>query len=397
MEEILNDKKDVLKSFKNNKKFQKRKKKKKNSTIILEKKNEDINQNKSKEKNYDKVSKKIESIQNQNNEIFWNNINLNNKKNINFIIPENLNRTEINNNIYNNNNNINIVNNNFLNFWHNYQKFCFLNFNNIIPFFNEYQKLKNINEQEIKFNELREIGLNYLSNIDNLNNYLLKCYKFRMNSLFKPYQFYNNNLLYNKNNQNIKFKNNLNNFDDFIITLKDKTNDPSIEKETKIKVTTSYKNLNNNNTNISKVVQKNIIDIKSIISGVEKRTVVRLSPIPSNYSSFDISKLLDKNLHIENGKNQRIYKALYVPLTKVIGRNIGFCFIMMVEPKYVITFYNTFNGICFNKKKCKKPCSVVFADIQGENFLKISEDPIRSPIIFKDVIKNSENKEEIKE
>ena len=69
----------------------------------------------------------------------------------------------------------------------------------------------------------------------------------------------------------------------------------------------------------------------------------------------------------------------------------------MVEPKYVITFYNTFNGICFNKKKCKKPCSVVFADIQGENFLKISEDPIRSPIIFKDVIKNSENKEEIKE
>ena len=59
---------------------------------------------------------------------------------------------------------------------------------------------------------------------------------------------------------------------------------------------------------------------------------------------------------------------------------------MLVKPKYVIDFYNTFNGKCFGKKKCKKPCKVIWADKQGEEFLKVSEDdPIRKPIIFKDI------------
>ena len=59
---------------------------------------------------------------------------------------------------------------------------------------------------------------------------------------------------------------------------------------------------------------------------------------------------------------------------------------MMAKPKYVYDFYRTFNGRIFNKKKCKKPCCVIWANIQGEDFLKINEDdPIRRPIIFKDL------------
>jgi len=59
---------------------------------------------------------------------------------------------------------------------------------------------------------------------------------------------------------------------------------------------------------------------------------------------------------------------------------------MMAKPKYVIEFYKTFEGRSFGKKKCKKPCSVIWADIQGEAFLKNNEeDPIRKPIIFKDL------------
>ena len=111
-----------------------------------------------------------------------------------------------------------------------------------------------------------------------------------------------------------------------------------------------------------------------------------MNPIPPNYSSFDVSKLLDKYLKIESGKNQRIYKALYTPLCKIIGKNLGYCFVMMSKPKYVIDFYNTFNGKIFGKKKCKKPCNVIWADKQGDDFLKTTEDdPIRKPIIFKDL------------
>ena len=116
------------------------------------------------------------------------------------------------------------------------------------------------------------------------------------------------------------------------------------------------------------------------------RTVVRLSPIPPNYSSFDISKLLDKYLKIESHRNQRIYKALFAPLSKTIGKNLGYCFVMLVSPEYVIKFYETFNGKSFNKKKCKKPCSIIWANLQGDDFLKVSEDPLRSPIIFSDTV-----------
>ena len=61
---------------------------------------------------------------------------------------------------------------------------------------------------------------------------------------------------------------------------------------------------------------------------------------------------------------------------------------MMGAPQYVIDFYTTFNGITFNKKKSRKPCTVIWADVQGDDFLKISDDPLRSPIIFKDLICN---------
>ena len=102
-------------------------------------------------------------------------------------------------------------------------------------------------------------------------------------------------------------------------------------------------------------------------------------------------------MKIEYGKNQRIYKALFVPLSKVIGRNIGYCFVMMVKPKYVIQFYNIFNRFSFNRKKCKKPCTVIWADYQGEDFLNISEDPLRKPITFKDIIDDKEEEEDEKE
>ena len=126
-----------------------------------------------------------------------------------------------------------------------------------------------------------------------------------------------------------------------------------------------------------------MINIDLIMSGKEIRTCVKLGPIPYRYSPFDIIKLIDKYLKTEPGK--RIYISIYVPLTKIIGKNIGFCFVNLVSPKYVIQFYKTFNGITF--KHCKKPCSIVFSDKQ--NFDIDNENPCRNPIIFKDYIKDN--------
>ena len=162
---------------------------------------------------------------------------------------------------------------------------------------------------------------------------------------------------------------------DYYIPIYDIINNNTVENQKtgdmnedieEVEINEPDKNKENNDVDL-----ENNINLDSIISGKETRTVVRLNPIPQHYSTFDICKLLDKYLQIESGKNQRIYKALYIPRHKVTGKNSGYCFVMMVKPKYVVDFYKTFNQKSLGKKKCKKPCNVIWADKQGEEFLKL--------------------------
>lgn len=129
-----------------------------------------------------------------------------------------------------------------------------------------------------------------------------------------------------------------------------------------------------------KVKPENEINVNLILSGKENRTCVRLYPIPKNFSPFDMIRLVDRYLKTIPGK--RIYNSIYVPLTKKLGKNMGFCFINLVSPKFVVDFYEIFNGIYL--KNCKKPCTISFSDNQN---IEITNDPIRSPITFKDCIK----------
>ena len=355
----------------------------------------------------DKIDKEIKdknNIINKNNEIKNDNTQNN--------IHSNNSVYKISNCIYSNqNNNYNNYNN------YNYydkNKFLYLNNNIYSNNNNNNQYLTKILEQKKRFEKLKELGLYALTNVQNINNYLLKLYiNFINNNYNTPFISYNSNIdnnynkfYYNYGNQNhwlynYRPNNNILNMNDlsqlkninnekYTITLKSKTDDPNIEKISKIQVTTSNikdnQNIKQENEAKKDKNIKNIINLEDIKLGKETRTVVRLNPIPPNYSSFDVSKLLDKYLKIESGKNQRIYKALYTPLCKIIGKNLGYCFVMMSKPKYVIDFYNTFNGKIFGKKKCKKPCNVIWADKQGDEFLKTTEeDPIRKPIIFKDL------------
>ena len=394
--------------------------KKNNNCINIENEKKNLN-----------LNKKIKN--NENNEI---NININSK---NFFINQNLNQkpyNRINNKLIGNQ-----INFNFHPFY-TQNNLVGLNSNqNIYNLYTIYNNLyAKIMQQKNEFRQLKELGLYGIINSQNKNNYL---YKMLLNNslglinninnlnqcltLNNPlnsinYNYYGNqnqllnnyvtnqnlvninrNTLNNINNiNNVNNLNNLNNIsgqnipEKYTIIIKNNTKDPDITKLSKIKVTTTYlkdktkKNQENkeqnNKENNKEKSHKNFINIDDIISGKENRTVVRLNPIPPNYSSFDISKLLDHYLNIENGKKQRIYKAIYTPLCKIIGKNLGYCFIMMVKPKYVIDFYKTFNGRVFQKKKCKRPCNVIWANIQGNEFLKTNEDdPIRKPIIFKDI------------
>ena len=381
----------------------------------VEKKNSKKGKNKEKPIYYipiDKIKEELKNKENKENNKLKSKITIENlKKNLNSNINKNINNYPLtNSNNYNNGfHNYSNVNNPYI--YNNKINNC-LNMNvkmyNIIQF-NYYKKiLDKIIKQKKEFQILYNLGLSSLKKPNNNNHYIWYTNSFNNNI----YQF-NNNLLYNNNfgflnpilpnyhqNNNIVKISNINNIincnnknnqnqEQYIITYKSKTNNPNIDRVSKIKVTTSYvkENLNEKkDIGLQKHDKKKLINLEYIESNKETRTVVRLNPIPPNYSSFYISKLLDKYLNIESGKNQRIYKALYVPLCKTIGKNLGYCFVMMVKPKYVIDFYKTFEGKSFGKKKCKKPCNVIWADIQGEPFLKIDEeDPLRKPIIFRDL------------
>ena len=406
---IINDYGDNLNKKNENKdninkeeEFQKEKEKKcRGAAEVKEEKKIQKNENKKDE---------LISINNQINNNITSKIKIeNNNKTFNQNINFNNNTFKrINNGLYTNNNNIlfNQMNkiNNTVGFNNNINNIYNYNNHNLLLYI---QKLNFIIQQKYKFEELKRIGLYALLNSTNLNNYLLNInnnnnlnISYNQNNI-NPLMPFNNNINYNVNNINFNaLQNPLNNYlanhlnnqkkpEKYTIILKSKTNNPNVEKISKIKVTTSYKKdiskTNKENSTQSKKA-KNFINIEDIISGNEKRTVIRLNPIPSNYSSFDVSKLLDNYLKIEHGKNQRIYKALYAPLCKIIGKNLGYCFVMMAKPKYVVDFYKLFNGKCFGIKNCKKPCNVIWADIQGDEFLKLNEeDPLRKPIIFTDI------------
>lgn len=262
---------------------------------------------------------------------------------------------------------------------------------------------------ELQYKSLFTIGLNSMSNPNNVNYPLFNImnifssYLKPQNQLF-PYNYnFNNNIINNfTNNMNPLYnnncfqnpiinslsngnfiQNNINNPEKYTITLKSKTNDPTVEKISKITVTTSYIDNSASKQNNKETIKK-LINLNDIILGKEKRTVVRLNPIPKKYSILNIIKLLDS--HLKRERNKRIYKALYAPYTKGKEKNLGYCFIMMASPRHVIEIYNAFNGKVFGKKKNPNPSKIIWADKQGDEFLKLNDedDDLRKPIIFND-------------
>ena len=260
------------------------------------------------------------------------------------------------------------------------------------------------NTQLIFFQILFQRALSCLANPNNVNHYLLNkyYYLFPQNQIF-PYNFnvhnniinnFSNNInpLYNNNcfqypiinslSNGIFFNNNIFNPENYTITFKSKTNDPTIEKISKITIKTSYIDNSAAKQNNKETVKK-YININDILSGKEKRTVVRLNPIPKKFLILDIIKLLDS--HLKPERNKRIYKALYVPYSKGKEKNLGYCFIMMASPRHVVEIYNAFNGKVFGKKKNQNPSKVIWADKQGDEFLKLNEDDVsRKPVVFSD-------------
>ena len=233
-------------------------------------------------------------------------------------------------------------------------------------------------EQFLNNQKITQKNSNIQNNI-NLNNgfnnfYLNQIQQQQLYSIFH----YNQYLYINKQIQELKLQILMN-----LLNNNKRQNVSNINKKFPKKI---KNNKNNEKKDLKKSNPKpeNEIKIPLILSGEEKRTLVRLSPIPIKYSPFDIIMLIDK--YLKTKKGQRIYNSIYVPLAKGIGKNKGYCFLNLVSPKYVVEFYKIFNGLFFNIKNFKKNCIVVFSDKQTFDYS--NENALKRPIIFKDIIQN---------
>lgn len=212
-------------------------------------------------------------------------------------------------------------------------------------------------------------GGNYPSNNLNIN----------LNSNLQSYKLYNNNF-------NSK-KGDINSNHIMPSTTLESKNKKKDKKKSKKYINNHENKRKEEENNIKKkmidVKPENIINISLILSGKEKRTFVRLHPIPKRLSVHDMVKIIDKYLRTKPG--ERIYNAVYLPLTKRIGKNMGYFFVNLVSPEYVILFYKIFNGFYLRYKKKEKQCIVIFADNQTIDIS--NEDPSRRPFVFTDTIK----------
>ena len=149
---------------------------------------------------------------------------------------------------------------------------------------NQFNTFNNSFKKDISSNFPLYNQINPIIHQQDLNNFLV-LQKIN-NNLMLPFFQKNNNLFFNTNYK-ITFskKNN-----------KNKKNKKSPKKNEDIK---------------SSIKKENIINIELIEFGKEKRTIVRLLPIPNKYSPFDIIRIIDKYLKTIPGK--RIYSSIYVP------------------------------------------------------------------------------------
>jgi len=236
--------------------------------------------------------------------------------------------------------------------------------------------------------------LSLLSNEQSIYNMNMTCFGNNMNKskfVFQNLNSYNSNFLQCILNSYMAQLNNKYNGNNHLLAQKHQNfNAKAKTKKTKNSKKDLVRNGSPNQEKIQKpkshIKEENIIKISSLITGEEKRTFVKLYPIPKTLSVFDMVKIFDKYLKTQPGK--RIYNAIYLPLSKKVRKNIGYCFINLISPKYVVEFYSKFNGFYLRFKNFKKYCNVVFSD--NQNIDISNDDPSRNPIIFKDTIKDTE-------
>ncbi|XP_051122170.1 protein MEI2-like 4 [Andrographis paniculata] len=125
------------------------------------------------------------------------------------------------------------------------------------------------------------------------------------------------------------------------------------------------------------------LDIDRIIRGEDKRTTLMIKNIPNKYTSKMLLAAIDE-------RHKGTYDFIYLPIDFKNKCNVGYAFINMTDPSFIVPFYQTFNGKKWEKFNSEKVASLAYARIQGKSALiahfqnssLMNEDKRCRPILF---------------
>ncbi|CAD6273387.1 unnamed protein product [Miscanthus lutarioriparius] len=104
------------------------------------------------------------------------------------------------------------------------------------------------------------------------------------------------------------------------------------------------------------------LDLDRIAKGEDSRTTLMIKNIPNKYNCKLLLAVIDEN-------HRGTYDFIYLPIDFKNKCNVGYAFINMTDPQYIIPFYKTFNGKKWEKFNSEKVASLAYARIQGRNAL----------------------------
>nr|GMD57848.1 protein MEI2-like 4 isoform X1 [Ipomoea batatas] len=125
------------------------------------------------------------------------------------------------------------------------------------------------------------------------------------------------------------------------------------------------------------------LDIDRIVRGDDKRTTLMIKNIPNKYTSKMLLAAIDEH-------HKGTYDFIYLPIDFKNKCNVGYAFINMTDPSFIIPFYHALNGKKWEKFNSEKVASLAYARIQGkaaliahfQNSSLMNEDKRCRPILF---------------
>lgn len=112
--------------------------------------------------------------------------------------------------------------------------------------------------------------------------------------------------------------------------------------------------------------------------------------IPNKYTQNMLLEKIDIN-------HRGCYDFFYLPIDVKNNCNVGYAFINMTDPIFVLALYEELNGCYWERFNSEKICELTYGRIQGkeglvENFLNSVETRKVKPLILKDLPQENESK-----